>query len=39
MLIVVDRLLQPDLPEVSALEVGGLAAEIVDKVRIMRKVT
>ncbi|KAF3915252.1 Importin-9 [Dactylellina cionopaga] len=30
-LMVIDRLLGPDLPDQSALEIGGLAAEVVDK--------
>ena len=33
-LVIIDRLLKPELPDQSALEVGGLAAELVDKVRI-----
>lgn len=32
-LFIIDRLLRPDLSDQSALEVGGLAAELVDKVR------
>jgi len=31
-LIIIDRLLRPEIAESSALEVGGLAAEIVEKV-------
>ncbi|EPS40195.1 hypothetical protein H072_5978 [Dactylellina haptotyla CBS 200.50] len=30
-LVVIDRLLGPDLPDQAALEIGGLAAEVVDK--------
>ncbi|KAK6540409.1 hypothetical protein TWF694_009207 [Orbilia ellipsospora] len=30
-LMVIDRLLGPDLPDQAALEIGGLAAEVVDK--------
>ena len=30
--MIIDRLLRPDVPEASALEVGGLAAEVVEKV-------
>lgn len=32
-LVIIDRLLRPDLSDQSALEVGGLAAELVEKVR------
>lgn len=31
-LVIIDRLLRPEIPDNSALEVGGLAAEVVDKV-------
>ncbi|KAH0605511.1 uncharacterized protein H6S33_004733 [Morchella sextelata] len=30
-LVIIDRLLRPDIPDNSALEVGGLAAEVVEK--------
>lgn len=31
-LVIIDRLLRPEIPDNSALEVGGLAAEVVEKV-------
>lgn len=32
-LMVIDRLLRPAVDEAAAMEVGGLAAELVDRVR------
>lgn len=32
-LVIIDRLLRPEIPDNSALEVGGLAAEVVEKVK------
>lgn len=31
-LVIIDRLLRPEISDSSALEVGGLAAEVVEKV-------